>query len=81
VLEPAFVPLADRLGSTAIEVQRHYAVAEDAFAPSTGVVAALCDISTNCSLLAVGCGLDVSLWRGWEPKEKLFGSELESHQA
>lgn len=81
MLEPAFVPLADRLRSTAIEFQGHHSVTEDAFSPSTRVVAALSDISTNRSLFAIGGGLDVSLWRGWELEEELFGSELESHES
>lgn len=76
VLEPAFVPFADRLFSITIEFQRHHPVAEDAFAPPTRVVAALCNVSSDCSLFAVGCGLGVSLWRGWELEEELFRSEL-----
>jgi hypothetical protein len=72
VLEPAFMPFADRLFSIAIEFQRHHPVAEDAFAPPTRVVAALCDVSSDRSLFAVGCGLDVPVWRGWELVEVLF---------
>jgi hypothetical protein len=80
VLEPAFVPLANWLRSAAIELQRHHSVAQDAFAPSTSVVAALRDISPNRSLFAVGGGFDVALrWR-WKLKEELFGSELESDE-
>jgi hypothetical protein len=81
MLEPAFVPFADRLLSTTIEFQRHHAVAKDAFAPSARAVAAFRDISADCSLFAFGGGVDVSLWRGWELEEKLFGSELKSHEA
>ena len=75
------MPFADRLFSIAIEFQRHHSVAEDALAPSTRVVAALRDVSSNRLLLAVGCGLGISLRRGWKLKEELFRSELESHEA
>lgn len=76
VLEPAFVPLADRLRSTAIKFQRHHSVAQDAFSPSTGAFAALCDISADRPLFTLGCDLDVSLWWRRELEEELFGSEL-----
>ena len=81
MLEPALVPLADRLRPTAVESQRHHSVAQDAFSPSTGVFAALCDISANRSLLAVGCDLDVSLRRRRELEEELLRGELQSDEA
>ena len=81
VLEPAFVPLADRLRSTAVEFQGHHSVAEDAFSPSTRVVATLSDIATSRSLFTIRCSLDVSLWRRWEPEKELLRSELQSHEA
>lgn len=81
ILEPAFVPLADRLRSTAIKFQRHHSIAQDAFSPSTGAFATLCDISANRSLFAVGCDFDVSLGRRWKLEEELFGSEFQGHEA